>query len=130
VLSLSAVVAATALVVALVGVWGFPGGSQAAPSTSVTSYRHQQRVAATVRISSGDPTCAAPTQQSVQQSVQLDLQAESEGQGGSIAGEIFKELGLGAFEFAEDEGLGLKAARGSVCRASSDPADALSNFTR
>jgi hypothetical protein len=100
--SLGAAVLATALIVALLGVWGFSGGSQAAPSTSVASYRHQQRVAAAVRITSGDPTCAAPTQQSVQ----LDVQTESEGEGGSIAGEIFKELGLGAVGFAEDEGLG------------------------
>ena len=106
VISLTAVMAATALVVALLGVWGFSGGGQASPSTSITSYRDQHRLAAAVRASSGDPTCAAPTQQSVQQSVQLDVQTESEGEGGSIAGEIFKELGVGAVGFAEDEGLG------------------------
>ncbi len=86
VISLTAVMAATALVVALLGVWGFSGGGQASPSTSITSYRDQHRLAAAVRASSGDPTCAAPTQQSVQQSVQLDVQTESEGEGGSIAG--------------------------------------------
>ncbi|HTT90664.1 MAG TPA: Ig-like domain-containing protein [Acidimicrobiales bacterium] len=104
-LSLSAVVAATALVVALVGVWGSPGGSQAAPATSAISYRDQQRAAAADRISSGDPTCAEPTQQSGQ-TVQSDVQAETVGEGGSVAGEIFRELGLGAVGFAEDEGLG------------------------